>query len=90
MLNNAKLIGWMLAVSHTDFKMIILQVTYHTDLFLDKNRDYVVVEHQALLMSSKSPFVSGLFLSLAEDGSKSSYKFSSVATRFKVLAFLLV
>lgn len=72
-------------LSTTDFTIAHYagEVTYHTDLFLDKNRDYVVVEHQALLMSSKSPFVSGLFLSLAEDGSKSSYKFSSVATRFK-------
>ena len=61
-----------------------LQVTYQTDLFLDKNRDYVVVEHQALLMSSKSHFISGLFPPLTEDTSKSSYKFSSIATRFKV------
>lgn len=59
------------------------EVTYQTDLFLDKNKDYVVVEHQALLASSKSIFVASLFPPLTEDGTKSSYKFSSIATRFK-------
>ena len=61
-----------------------MQVTYHTDTFLDKNRDYVVVEHCNLLSSSKCPFVSGLFPLLPEESSRSSYKFSSVASRFKV------
>ncbi|KAK2452762.1 hypothetical protein P8452_00475 [Trifolium repens] len=59
------------------------KVTYHTDTFLDKNRDYVVVEHCNLFSSSNCPFVSGLFPSLPEESSRSSYKFSSVATRFK-------
>ncbi|KAK4388062.1 Myosin-7 [Sesamum angolense] len=36
-------------------------VTYQTELFLDKNKDYVVPEHQALLSSSNSSFVSSLF-----------------------------
>ncbi|KAL6002148.1 hypothetical protein ACLOJK_037596 [Asimina triloba] len=57
-------------------------VTYQTDLFLDKNKDYVVAEHQALLCASKCLFVSGLFPPLAEDSSKSS-KFSSIGSRFK-------
>ncbi|KAI5393544.1 hypothetical protein KIW84_060605 [Lathyrus oleraceus] len=59
------------------------KVTYHTDAFLDKNRDYIVVEHCNLLSSSSCPFVSGLFPLLPEESSRSSYKFSSVATRFK-------
>nr|XP_004498862.1 myosin-15-like isoform X1 [Cicer arietinum] len=59
------------------------KVTYHTDTFLDKNRDYVVVEHWNLLSSSNCPFVSGLFPLLPEESSRSSYRFSSVATRFK-------
>ncbi|GAU47951.1 hypothetical protein TSUD_06850 [Trifolium subterraneum] len=59
------------------------KVTYHTDTFLDKNRDYVVVEHCNLFSSSNCPFVSGLFPPLPEESSRSSYKFSSVATRFK-------
>ncbi|OMO86452.1 IQ motif, EF-hand binding site [Corchorus olitorius] len=59
------------------------EVTYQTDTFLDKNRDYVVVEHCNLLASSKCPFVAGLFPSPPEESSRSSYKFSSVATRFK-------
>lgn len=63
---------------------MFMQVTYHTDTFLDKNRDYVVVEHCNLLSSSKCPFVSGLFPLLSEESSRSSYKFSSVAARFKV------
>ncbi|KAH7437281.1 hypothetical protein KP509_05G063900 [Ceratopteris richardii] len=72
-------------LSTTDFTIAHYagEVTYHSDLFLEKNRDYVVVEHQALLMSSRSPFVAGLFSSISEENSKSSYKFSSVATRFK-------
>ncbi|XP_068326692.1 myosin-15-like [Pyrus communis] len=71
--------------SETDFTMSHYagKVTYHTDTFLDKNRDYVVVEHCNLLSSSKRPFVAGLFGSLPEESSRSSYKFSSVATRFK-------
>ncbi|XP_042961237.1 myosin-15 isoform X1 [Carya illinoinensis] len=71
--------------SETDFTISHYagKVTYHTDTFLDKNRDYVVVEHCNLLSSSKCPFVAGLFPSLPEESSRSSYKFSSVASRFK-------
>ncbi|KAI4304547.1 hypothetical protein MLD38_040041 [Melastoma candidum] len=57
-------------------------VTYQTELFLDKNKDYVIAEHQALLCASKCSFVSGLFPPLAEDSSKQS-KFSSIGSRFK-------
>ncbi|RXH87188.1 hypothetical protein DVH24_028688 [Malus domestica] len=57
-------------------------VTYQTALFLDKNKDYVVAEHQALLSASTCSFVSGMFTSLIEDSSKSS-KFSSIGSRFK-------
>jgi hypothetical protein len=59
-------------------------VTYQTDLFLEKNRDYIIAEHQNLLSSSKCSFISCLFASQQDDPSKSSYKFSSVASRFKV------
>ncbi|XLU59422.1 hypothetical protein S245_018631, partial [Arachis hypogaea] len=57
-------------------------VTYQTDLFLDKNKDYVVAEHQALLYASKCPFVSGLFPPSPEESSKQS-KFSSIGSQFK-------
>ncbi|XWS31345.1 hypothetical protein CRYUN_Cryun23aG0068500 [Craigia yunnanensis] len=57
-------------------------VTYQTELFLDKNKDYVVAEHQALLGASKCSFVSGLFPPLAEESAKSS-KFSSIGSLFK-------
>ncbi|KAI4340291.1 hypothetical protein MLD38_025142 [Melastoma candidum] len=57
-------------------------VTYQTELFLDKNKDYVIAEHQALLCASKCSFVCGLFPPLAEDSSKQS-KFSSIGSRFK-------
>ncbi|XP_042388803.1 myosin-6-like [Zingiber officinale] len=57
-------------------------VTYQTELFLDKNKDYVVAEHQELLGASRCPFVAGLFPPLAEESSKSS-KFSSIGLRFK-------
>ncbi|AQK62951.1 Myosin-12 [Zea mays] len=57
-------------------------VTYQADQFLDKNKDYVVAEHQALLNSSRCPFVANLFPPLPEETSKQS-KFSSIGTRFK-------
>ncbi|KAL0785512.1 hypothetical protein Bca101_001758 [Brassica carinata] len=57
-------------------------VTYSAEFFLDKNKDYVVAEHQALLDASKCSFVANLFPPLPEDASKQS-KFSSIGTRFK-------
>ncbi|KAL2471932.1 Myosin family protein with Dil domain [Abeliophyllum distichum] len=59
------------------------EVTYLADLFLDKNKDYVVAEHQDLLTASKCRFVAGLFPPLPEESSKSS-KFSSIGSRFKL------
>nr|GMC65451.1 myosin-17-like [Ipomoea batatas] len=59
------------------------EVTYQADLFLEKNKDYVVAEHQELLTASKCSFVAGLFPPLPEEASKSS-KFSSIGTRFKL------
>lgn len=59
------------------------QVTYQTEYFIDKNKDYVVAEHQALLTASACPFVSNLFPHLREDSAKSS-KFSSIGSQFKV------
>lgn len=58
------------------------QVQYQSDQFLDKNKDYVVAEHQDLLNASKCSFVSGLFPPLPKESSKS--KFSSIGARFKV------
>ncbi|KAL0311809.1 UNVERIFIED_CONTAM: protein OPAQUE1 [Sesamum radiatum] len=71
--------------SETDFTISHYagKVNYQTETFLDKNRDYVVVEHCNLLASSRCPFISGLFPPLPEESSRSSYKFSSVASRFK-------
>ncbi|ONK63812.1 uncharacterized protein A4U43_C07F19200 [Asparagus officinalis] len=57
-------------------------VTYQTELFLDKNKDYVIAEHQSLLNASKCSFISSLFPALSDDSSKSS-KFSSIGSRFK-------
>lgn len=61
----------------------IIQVLYQSDQFLDKNKDYVVAEHQELLSASKCSFISGLFPPPPEETSKSS-KFSSIGARFKV------
>ncbi|KAG2402739.1 Myosin-11 Myosin XI [Vigna angularis] len=36
-------------------------VQYQSEHFLDKNKDYVVPEHQEMLSASKCSFVSGLF-----------------------------
>ncbi|KAG8390828.1 hypothetical protein BUALT_Bualt01G0124100 [Buddleja alternifolia] len=59
------------------------QVQYQSDQFLDKNKDYVVPEHQDLLGASKCSFVAGLFPPIPEETSKSS-KFSSIGSRFKL------
>ncbi|XP_044981103.1 myosin-5-like isoform X2 [Hordeum vulgare subsp. vulgare] len=57
------------------------EVIYQSDHFLDKNRDYVVLEHEELLNASKCSFVSGLFPPVPEENTKSSK--SSIANRFK-------
>ncbi|KAI9078793.1 hypothetical protein K1719_039251 [Acacia pycnantha] len=71
-------------LSRTDFTICHYagDVTYQTDFFLDKNKDYVVPEFEALLNASKCSFVSVLFPPPPEETSKSS-KFSSIATQFK-------
>ncbi|RZC22387.1 Myosin-11 [Glycine soja] len=72
-------------LSRTDFTISHYagEVQYRSDQFLDKNKDYVVPEHQDLLGASKCPFVAGLFPPLPEETSKSS-KFSSIGSRFKL------
>ncbi|XP_042392478.1 myosin-17-like isoform X2 [Zingiber officinale] len=72
-------------LSRTDFTICHYagEVTYQANHFLDKNKDYVVAEHQDLLNASACPFVSGLFPPLPEETSKSS-KFSSIGSRFKL------
>ncbi|KMT03781.1 hypothetical protein BVRB_8g189280 isoform A [Beta vulgaris subsp. vulgaris] len=71
-------------LSRTDFTISHYagEVTYQTEFFLDKNKDYVVPEHQELLSASKCAFVASLFPSLPEESAKSS-KFSSIGTGFK-------
>ncbi|KAJ3702510.1 hypothetical protein LUZ61_006215 [Rhynchospora tenuis] len=73
-------------LSQTDFTLSHYagKVSYQTELFLEKNRDYIILEHQALLSSSKCPFIASLFALQKEEPSRSSYKFSSVASRFKL------
>ncbi|XP_068466187.1 myosin-7-like [Phaseolus vulgaris] len=72
-------------LSRTDFtiKHYAGDVTYQTNLFLDKNKDYVIPEHATLLRASKCSFVSGLFPPSPQDATKSK-KFSSIATQFKL------
>ncbi|GAB4830499.1 hypothetical protein Ancab_020210 [Ancistrocladus abbreviatus] len=72
-------------LSRTDFTIAHYagEVLYQSDQFLDKNKDYVVPEHQDLLSASKCSFVAGLFPSIPEETTKSS-KFSSIGSRFKL------
>ncbi|RHN80083.1 putative myosin ATPase [Medicago truncatula] len=58
-------------------------VQYQSEHFIDKNKDYVVPEHQVMLSTSKCSFVSGLFPPLSEETAKSA-KFSSIGSRFKL------
>ncbi|KAG6426926.1 hypothetical protein SASPL_111165 [Salvia splendens] len=75
-------------LSRTDFAISHYagEVQYQCDQFLDKNKDYVVPEHQDLLTASKCPFVVELFPPISEETTKSSNKsskFSSIGSRFK-------
>ncbi|KAF3793945.1 Myosin-11 [Nymphaea thermarum] len=72
-------------LSQTDFTISHYagEVTYQADQFLDKNKDYVVPEHQELLSNSKCSFVGALFPPIREESSKSA-KFSSIGSRFKL------
>ncbi|KAK4768747.1 hypothetical protein SAY86_026897 [Trapa natans] len=71
-------------LSRTDFTICHYagDVTYQTELFLDKNKDYDVAEHQALLSESRCSFIKDLFPPPPEESSKTS-KFSSIGSRFK-------
>ncbi|KAJ8899498.1 hypothetical protein K2173_018472 [Erythroxylum novogranatense] len=72
-------------LTRSDFTIVHYagEVLYHSDQFLDKNKDYIVPEHQDLLSASNCSFVAGLFPPCSEDTSKSS-KFSSIGSRFKL------
>lgn len=67
------------------------QVTYQTDNFLQKNRDYIVAEHQEMLGNSSFAFMRGLFPPDPVDNAprgrggpmKAAFKFSSVGSQFK-------
>ncbi|KAL1807997.1 hypothetical protein ACET3Z_024987 [Daucus carota] len=76
-------------LSRTDFSIAHYagEVQYQSEQFLDKNKDYVVPEHQDLLSASKCYFVQGLFPPVPEENTKSSNKsakFSSIGSRFKL------
>ncbi|CAN6441991.1 unnamed protein product [Victoria cruziana] len=81
--NNKRFIKPKLSRTNFTISHYAGEVTYQADLFLDKNKDYVVAEHQALLSASQCPFVKSLFPPLPEETSKSS-KFSSIGSRFKL------
>ncbi|KAH7517346.1 hypothetical protein FEM48_Zijuj09G0053800 [Ziziphus jujuba var. spinosa] len=65
-------------LTRSDFTIVHYagEVQYQSDHFLDKNKDYVVPEHQDLLSTSKCSFVAGLFPPLTEAAKFS--KFSSI------------
>ena len=59
-------------------------VQYDTLNFLEKNKDFIVLEHQELLGHSTEAFVRGLYPAEldAPSGVQTSFKFSSVSSRF--------
>ncbi|XP_044503140.1 myosin-11-like isoform X2 [Mangifera indica] len=71
-------------LTRSDFTIVHYagEVQYQSDHFLDKNKDYVVPEHQELLSASNCSFVAALFPSVFDETTKSS-KFSSLGSRFK-------
>ncbi|KMZ70180.1 Myosin-17 [Zostera marina] len=70
-------------LSRTDFTIdhYAGEVKYGADHFLDKNKDYMVAEHNRLLYASKCPFVVNLLPEQTAETKKT--KFSSIGTRFK-------
>ncbi|WPT16300.1 Myosin-11 [Picochlorum sp. SENEW3] len=58
------------------------KVQYDTLNFLEKNKDFIVFEHQELLSQSTEEFVCLLFPHEEASGSQASVKFSSVSSRF--------
>ncbi|GJX93457.1 putative reverse transcriptase domain-containing protein [Tanacetum coccineum] len=60
------------------------RVTCQSDYYLDKNKVYVVVEHQVLMNASKCFFVSSLFPHSSQ-GSSISSKFISIGSQFKFI-----
>ncbi|RZB72125.1 Myosin-11 isoform B [Glycine soja] len=72
-------------LTRSDFTVVHYagEVQYQSEQFLDKNKDYVVPEHQDMLSASKCSFVSGLFPPISEETAKSA-KFSSIGSRFKL------
>ncbi|KAL2323471.1 hypothetical protein Fmac_027850 [Flemingia macrophylla] len=72
-------------LARSDFTVVHYagEVQYQSEQFLDKNKDYVVPEHQEMLSASRCSFVSGLFPPLSEETAKSA-KFSSIGSRFKL------
>ncbi|GBG65534.1 hypothetical protein CBR_g51126 [Chara braunii] len=66
------------------------EVTYSADLFLEKNRDYVIDEHRQLMHASTCAFVANLFpppeevRSAGKHGAKGGSSFSSIGSRFKL------
>ncbi|XP_073223061.1 myosin-11 isoform X2 [Cicer arietinum] len=72
-------------LARSDFTIVHYagEVQYQSEQFLDKNKDYVVPEHQDMLSTSKCSFVAELFPPLSEETAKSA-KFSSIGSRFKL------
>jgi myosin-5 len=68
--------------THFVLKHYAGDVEYDTYHFIDKNKDFVVMDHQKMLESSAAPFIQAMFPASTEE-SFSTMKFSSVGSRFK-------
>lgn len=58
-------------------------VKYDVTNFLDKNKDFIVAEHQELMSQSTQNFMKILFPPQEKSNNNSSFKFSSVGSRFQ-------
>ena len=60
------------------------QVSYKTQNFLDKNRDFVVAEHEALMQASSEPFTHLLFPSDPDAVRAAAFTSTSTVTCAKI------
>ncbi|GKC10232.1 zinc finger, C2H2 [Tanacetum coccineum] len=74
---------WIQLLHSFDQAALIRQVTYQSEFFLDKNKDYVVAEHRTLLNASNGSFVANLFPPMSQEVLVNRFQVQDSQTRFE-------